>query len=103
MRTLEGVSLFFCFFMLLVFALYLMGNMQNFLDRSQHMLLELLEYLALLCAFSTLYYLVMLTIWMIRRRFFVLPRLVYSVCAIVLGGALAFGSSFLSALFLPAG
>ena len=103
LRILEGLSIFFTFFMLLVLALYLIGSIQQFLDSSQFMLLELLEITAILCVFVTGYYLLVLIVWMVRRRFFVLPRVVYSVAAILLGFVLAYGSSFLSGMFGPVG
>ena len=103
MRTVEGLSLFFVFFMLLVFLLYILGNTQHFLESSQRMLLQLLELTSLLCSFCSTYYLFLLSAWMIRRRFIVLPRIIYSVVVIVLGLMFAFGSSFLTVLFTAAG
>lgn len=103
MRTVEGLSLFFVFFMLLVFLLYVIGNTQHFLESSQHMLLQLLEVSALLCSFASAYYLLLLSAWMIRRRFLVLPRIVYSIVAVALGLMFAYGSSFLTVLFTSAG
>ncbi len=103
LRILEGLSIFFSFFMLLVLALYLIGSIQHFLDSSQFMLLELLEITAILCIFVTAYYLLVLVVWMVRRRFFVLPRVLYSIAAITLGVMLASGSSLLSGVFGPVG
>lgn len=103
MRTVEGLSLFFVFFMLLVFLLYVIGNTQHFLESSQHMLLQLLEVSALLCSFTSAYYLLLLSAWMIRRRFLVLPRIIYSVVAVALGLMFAYGSSFFTVLFTSAG
>ncbi len=103
LRILEGLSIFFTFFMLLVLALYLIGSIQQFLDSSQFMLLEILEITSILCVFVTGYYLLVLIVWMVRRRFFVLPRVLYSIAAILLGFMLAYGSSFLGGIFGPVG
>lgn len=103
MRNVEGISLFFSFFMLLVAALYWIGNYQNFLSESQQMLLEIVEVSGILCALTSGYYLILLSAWMIRRRFLVLPRIIYALSAIVLGGLFAFASSFLTILFTQAG
>lgn len=103
LRILEGLSIFFSFFMLMVLALYLIGSIQQFLDSSQFLLLEILEITAILCVFVTGYYLLVLIVWMVRRRFFVLPRVLYSIAAILLGSMLAYGSSFLSGVFGPVG
>lgn len=103
MRNVEGLSLFFAFFMLLVAALYWIGNFQSFLGESQQMLLEILEVSGLLCALTSAYYLILLTIWMIRRKFLVLPRIIYAVSAVALGLAFATASSFLTVLFTQLG
>lgn len=103
MRNVEGVSLFFSFFMLLVAGLYSIGNFQGFLSASQRMLLEIMEVSGLLCALTSAYYLALLSVWMIRRRFLVLPRILYAVSAIVLGGLFASASSFLTILFTGVG
>ena len=103
MRNVEGVSLFFSFFMLLVAGLYWIGNFQGFLSESQRMLLEIVEVTGLLCALTSAYYLALLSLWMIRRRFLVLPRIVYAVSAIFLGGLFASASSFLTILFTEVG
>ncbi len=103
MRNVEGISLFFAFFMLLVAALYWIGNYQDFLSDSQRMLLEILEVSGLLCALTSAYYLILLSVWMIRRRFLVVPRIIYAISAIVLGGLFASASSFLTILFTQAG
>lgn len=103
MRNVEGISLFFAFFMLLVAALYWIGNYQDFVTESQHMLLEIVELAGLLCALTSGYYLILLSAWMIRRRFLVLPRIIYAISAIVLGLLFASASSFLTVLFSYAG
>ena len=89
--------------MILVVALYWIGNYQDFLSESQRMLLAIAEVSGLLCALTSAYYLILLSVWMIRRRFLVLPRIFYAVSAIILGGLLASASSFLTILFTQAG
>lgn len=99
MRVLESASLFFVSFSLSVGALYIIGNYQNFLDRSQFMLLWVLRTGSLLSVLVTSYYLLVLIVWMYRRRFLVLPRILYAVASIVLLTMVLFGVSFLESVF----
>ncbi|MFP4510081.1 MAG: hypothetical protein ACLFNQ_08110 [Spirochaetaceae bacterium] len=99
MRVLESASLFLVSFSLSVGALYIIGNYQNFLDRSQFMLLRVLRTGSLLSVLVTSYYLLVLTIWMYRRRFLILPRILYAIASIALLSMVFFGVSFLESVF----
>jgi hypothetical protein len=99
MRVLESASLFLVSFSLSVGALYIIGNYQNFLDRSQFMLLRVLRTGSLISVLVTAYYLLVLIVWMYRRRLLVLPRILYAVASIVLLTMVLFGVSFLESVF----
>ncbi|TVQ26923.1 MAG: hypothetical protein EA383_04160 [Spirochaetaceae bacterium] len=99
MRMLESASLFLVSFSLSVGALYIIGNFQSFLDRSQFMLLLVLRGSSFLSVLVTAYYLAFLVMWMFRRRIFVLPRIVYATTSIVLLLMILFGAAYLDSVF----
>lgn len=68
LRIVESAHLFFTFATQLTAGLFVMGNYQEFLDSSQLLLLQLLSIAGVLCAASGVWYVVSLSIWMIRRR-----------------------------------
>ncbi len=95
MRLLEGANLFFLMSLLLVAALFVLGNFQNFLDTSLLMLLDLLSLLSILCIASGVCYILALVVWMVRRHHLMFARLLYGCVAtltatlvVVAGGAL---------------
>ncbi len=96
---LESASLFFVSFSLSVGALYIIGNFQSFLDRSQFMLLLVLRGSSFLSVLVTAYYFAFLVMWMFRRRILVLPRIVYAATSIVLLLMILFGATFLDSVF----
>jgi len=102
MRLLEGANLFFLLSVLLVVALFVLGNFQEFLDDSLLMLLDLLSTLSVLCIASGVCYVVALVIWMIRRRHFMALRLGYGVLATVVAGAVTVAGGALEAFVRPA-
>ena len=83
---------------LLVLGLFIMGNYQEFLDRSQSMLLSMVFLLGLLCVSTGLFYVVSLTAWMIRRRHALILRLLYGLLATAVGGAASAGIGILQAV-----
>jgi len=101
MRIFEGFSVFFFIGMLLVLSTFLLGNFQEFLERSQLMLLGILRVTSLLCVLSSAYYGASLVIWMIRRRKLLLVRLVYDVFSVAIGVVVAFGANALTVLIAP--
>ena len=101
LRILEGANLFFLLSLLMVTALFILGNFQGFLDSSQLMLLSLLSVLSVLCVASGITYLVALIIWMARRHHLMLLRIFYALLATLVGGALAVAGGALEALVEP--
>ena len=76
-RTVRIVStshIFFLFAILITAGLFVLGNFQEFLDESQLLLLQLLSACGILCAASGIWYIVSLSIWMIRRGHLMLLR-----------------------------
>ncbi len=99
MRALESTSLFFVTFSLSVAVLYGIGNFQDFLDQSLFMLLWVLRVSSLLSVFVTAYYLLVMIVWMVRRRILVLPRVIYALASIVLLLGVLYGVTFLESVF----
>lgn len=102
MRILEGANVFFLLALLLVTGLFVLGNFQEFQDRSQLMLLGMASVLSMLCIASGVSYAVALVIWMVRRRHLMMLRLLYGLFATVVAGALAVAGGALEALVRPA-
>jgi hypothetical protein len=96
-RIVESANLMFFIGTLLVLGLFVLGNYQEFMDRSQTMLLQLVFFLSLLCASTALFYLVSLIVWMIRRRHLLIFRVIYALVATVVGAAGALGIGILQA------
>lgn len=93
---LSGRAAVFCFVLsVLVFALYLLGNFQEFLDTTQVLLLTLLR-LALLAEVILALLYVLVTFALGRLRF---GRVVLSLLSAVFCAALLLGTGFLSAWF----
>ena len=87
--------------LLLVGALFVIGNYQQFLDSSLMLLLRLESGLSLLCVTSGVCYLAGLFAWMIRRRHVMFFRVVYGVVAVALGAVGAVGTGLLQAMAQP--
>jgi len=98
LRIVESANLLFFFGTLLVLGLFVMGNYQEFMDRSQSMLLQMVFFLGLLCVSTGLFYLGALIAWMIRRRHFLILRVIYGLVATAVGGAGALGIGMLQAV-----
>jgi hypothetical protein len=81
----------------LLFALYLLGNFQEFLDSTQALLLRLLRPALLAEVLLALLYIVLLLV-RARRRLLV-GRLVLSFLSVVLCAGLLLATGFLSAWF----
>ena len=97
-RIVESANLMFFIGTLLVLGLFVLGNYQEFLDRSQTMLLQLVFFLSLLCVSTGLFYLGSLIAWMVRRRHFLILRVIYGLVATAVGGAGALGIGVLQAV-----
>ena len=100
-RVLEGTSVFGLTSLLLVGALFVLGNYQQFLDTSLMLLLRLMSALSLLCVASGACYVVGLLVWMIRRRHVMVVRLLYGLVATAVGAAGAIGTGLLQAMAQP--
>ena len=98
LRIVESANVLFFIGTLLVLGLFVMGNYQEFMDRSQNMLLQMVFFLGLLCVSTGLFYLGSLIIWMIRRRRILILRVIYALVAIAIGGAGTLGIGMLQAV-----
>lgn len=78
--------------------LFIVGNFQEFLDRSQTMLLSMVFFLGLLCTATGVFYIVSLVIWTIRRKHLLFFRFVYGILATAIGTACALGIGILQAI-----
>jgi hypothetical protein len=90
-------AVFFVILSLLVFALYLLGNFQEFLDSSQLLLLSLLRISLLSEILTSLAYFVMVFLLGRQRRY--PARLLFCLLSAVFSGALLLAVDFLSAWF----
>jgi hypothetical protein len=90
-------AVFFFILSLLVFALYLLGNFQEFLDSSQIFLLSLLRVSLLSEMLTALVYFVMVFLLGRQRRY--PARLVLCLLAAALSATLLLAVGFLSAWF----
>ena len=97
-RIVESANLLFFIGTLLVLGLFVMGNYQEFMDRSQTMLLQMVFFLGLLCVSTGVFYLGTLIAWMVRRRHFLVLRLIYGLVAAAIGGIGALGIGILQAV-----
>ncbi|MFP4564889.1 MAG: hypothetical protein ACLFNX_00155 [Spirochaetaceae bacterium] len=101
MRILEGISAFLLLLSIMAFAMYLLGNYQQFLPESQLLLLGILRIVSALCAFATAYYAVALGIWMISRRHLLLGRIVYAVLVVTFAVIATLSSHLVTVLIQP--
>jgi hypothetical protein len=95
------MSFFSLVSLLLVGALFVLGNYQEFLDSSLLLLVRLMSLLSLFCIASGLCYVIGLVAWMARRRHMMLLRFVYGVLAIGIGAAGTVSTGLLQALARP--
>jgi len=102
MRLIEGANLFFLLSLLLVTALFVLGNFQGFLDTSLLMLLDLLSLLSILCIASGVCYVLALIVWMLRRRHLMVARLLYGVFATAIATLMVVAGGALEAFVRPA-
>jgi glucan phosphoethanolaminetransferase (alkaline phosphatase superfamily) len=74
------------------FSVYILGNFQSFLESTQLRILSLVQITGIIGLVVSLYYLVFLISWIIRRRRIPVARLIYALFALTLHLALAIGS-----------
>ncbi len=101
LRLLESTTLFFVVGALLVAALFVLGNVQEFLDSSLRMLLNLMVVFSTLGVTSAVCYLVACITWMIRRRHVMIVRLLAGLVAVALTLSAALAGGALEALVTP--
>ena len=101
MRLLESISGFFLVSSLVVVGLFLLGNVQEFMDSTQLLLLTILRVSGLLCALTGVYYTISLVVWMFHRRRFLVVRFVYAIVATTVGAGLSLAVTFLGILLAP--
>jgi len=89
---------FFFLAVLITAGLFVLGNFQEFLDQSQLLLLRFLSAAGILCAASGLWYVISLTVWMIRRRHLMLLRLLASLVSTTIGVSAVLGATVLQTL-----
>jgi hypothetical protein len=86
---------------ILVVAVFVLGNYQDFLPESQILLLRIISAFGVLALGSGLWYVVALTIWMIRRRHLMLLRLVSGLLSTTLSLVLVVAASTLQTIAGP--
>lgn len=101
LRFVETGNVFSFLASLIVLGLFLVGNYQEFLDSSQFMLLDILSVTSIVCGITGLYYLIALTVWMVRRRHLIVLRFLYGILATAIGSALTLTLSLLEAIASP--
>ena len=87
--------------LLLVGALFVLGNFQQFLDSSLLLLVRLMSALSLLCIASGVCYIAGMLAWMVRRRHLMLLRVLYGLVVIVVGTTGTVGTGLLQAMARP--
>lgn len=98
LRIAESANVLFLSGSLLVLLLFVLGNLQGFLDRSLSMLLSMVFFLGLLCTATGVFYLVSLVVWTVRRRHLLVFRFLFGLISTGIGAASALGIGILQAL-----
>ncbi|MFP4377556.1 MAG: hypothetical protein ACLFP4_10975 [Spirochaetales bacterium] len=88
LRIVSSAHVFFVLAILLVSAVFVLGNYQEFLLDSQLLLLQLMSAAGILGVGSGLWYVSTLIIWMIRRRHPMLLRLLLGLFSTTLSLAI---------------
>jgi hypothetical protein len=94
----ESGSIFLFIMMILTGALFFLGNYQLFTDETQKILLKLLRWTSLAGLISTIYYFLLLVIWMFRRKKFLPLKITFAVSGIALAGIVLLGSNVIQAV-----
>lgn len=101
LRLIESITVFLFLGMLLVLALFFLGNYQEFLDSSQNMLLVILRVTSLASAVVGFYYLIALVIWMAIRKHPLILRTLFSLLVVGVSVLLALGSELVISFLHP--
>jgi hypothetical protein len=90
------LSAFLFIFIILLTGLFFLGNIQEFMDSTQLMLLNLIDIISPIFLFAALSFTVMLVVEGIRLRRFFFGRFILTLLGILLVAALFIFSSFLN-------
>jgi hypothetical protein len=101
LHVFEGASAFSFFLMLALALLYAIGNLQSFTAETQRMLLGILQGVGFAAVGVNAYALLLIVLWSVRHRNFLLVRFLLSLFSLVLGLALTLGAAFITMLLRP--
>ena len=79
------------------FAMYLLGNFQDFLDTSQIMLIKISQFIAILFLIADMHYLFILVFRGLRKQGFMTARFILSLFGGMVAGGYLFSSKILIA------
>lgn len=99
----EGLSTIQFFLMLLVFFLYLMGSFQEFSDESNMLLLNMASIMGYSAAIVNFFSLLVIVLWSLRHRIWMVGRMIFSVSSLVLGLGISFIVAVLHGFINPSG
>ena len=94
-RILEKTVVFFYLFLFFIFTLYLSGNFQIFLDRTQQMLLVLAEFLSFTLVFLSILYGIVLLISGAGRKRRYIRKFLFFLLALLSGTFVFFFSKII--------
>ncbi len=97
-RHLHSASVFLFANVLIGTALYAIGNYQEFLDTTQHVMIALVRYLAIGAVLVTLVYFALAVVQMIVLRSFRLRDVLYAVLITAISSTLAIAGGILTTL-----
>jgi len=100
-RILSGFCTFFLLVSLLSFLLFLSGNRQDFLPRSQFMLLDAIKVSSLLSLLSGLYFLFYLVAAILAKKPSKIGNVFLAIAGFVIGGGLLVLSHFILVVTQP--
>lgn len=90
------ISAFIFTSIIILTGLFFLGNIQEFLDKTQIMLLNLIDIISPIYLFSAVSFIILLILEGVRLRKFFFGQLILTLLAIVLVVALFFFSNFLN-------
>jgi hypothetical protein len=101
LHVFEGASAFSFCLMVSLALLYVIGNLQSFTADTQRMLLSVLQGVGFAAVGINAYALLLIVLWSVRHRSFLLLRFLLSLFSLGLGLALTLGASFIAMLLRP--
>ena len=94
-RLLEKILVFLYLFLFFIFTLYLSGNFQIFLDRTQKMLLVISEFVSFILVFMSILYGIVLIVSGAGRKVKHIKKFIFFLTASVSGTVLFFFSKII--------